>query len=591
VRIVLSNNNVVTLYLRLLQRGMQRKWQRVLDIISADGETVYETNGRHHRLGIHELCRMVALPTAVRSSRDEMSDDEDNEDPDAPATATCPEDHDHHDPGAAAAVATEETFSGAYQQCEDDVNAMISEVAKVMIDVSHSLGPISVVRAPADVDDATNQVALHDVEEDGARPDDDSQRHPEHGSGDGSDSPSALQFHESVLTVPDSLGKTPLHILCESSCDMNMMRVILGSTRENTGNPCSPTAMSLITAKDSAGCSPLHYLAYSRQCPFSSLQLLMDYCKPCYAQAVGGVELLLDPTLCTDSDGDTPLHWALEGYMSPRRIRELLRHSKDAMAVRNHAGQLPFDQFAANFIDDDWKVHEVCGREVWENIDAYLRVVCDDDVPGFVDDGDDTGSPFGEEKKAPAWLPLHVIAGFESEFPPIFTDIALHYCKDDLSKVDAAGRLPLHLACQRKEVDANCAGSLAQRILAEYPQAAYRAVTSTNRLPIHLAVASQKLMSLVTALIKTYPRSLNIPDPLTGLWLYVLAGVDNVESVEMSFILLRADPSILQLAVQVELSKRGQRASEGQEVMDAAVAFQRGRRTVRRLDLQNLSIT
>jgi hypothetical protein len=550
-----------------IHAAVQRKWQRVLDVVSADGEAVYETNGRHRRLVIHELCKMVALPHSIRSSKDEMSDDED-EDPDALEDQVV---------GSMA----QGEGSVACHQCEHEENAKICEVAQLMIDVSHSLGPVSVMVPTETSDEEDNNEDERNGEENADRLDGNESSS---NAGDG-----AFRFHESVLTVPDSLGKTPLHILCESSCDLNLMRAIFSSTRENSGNPCAPTAMSLIMARDSKGCTPLHYLAYSRQCPFSSLQLMMDYCKPCYARGDSG--LFLDPTLCMDDDGDTPLHWAMDGYMSPRRIKELIRHSKDAMNVKNHAGSFPFDQFAANFIDSDWKIHDVCGREVWENIQAYLRVVCDDQLSTDVRNEGPGRSSSSNEKNPPAWLPLHLIAGSTCEFPPIFTDIALHYCKEDLSKADASGMLPLHLACQRVSVDKNypCNGALAQKILAEYPQAAYKAVTTTKRLAIHLAVDSQKPMSLITALIKSYPRSLNIPDPVTKLWPFVLAAVANEVSVQVSFTLLRADPSILQLAMQAQLSKRGQRAREAQQVMDAAAEFERDRRTFRRMEKQDVT--
>jgi ankyrin repeat protein len=551
---------------------IQRKWQRVLDVVSADGKAVYETDGRHRRLVIHELCKMAALPHTIRSSKDEMSDDED-------------EDHEQQvedeELGALA-----QDLSISCQQCEHEENAKICEVARLMIDISHALGPVSVMVPAATSDDEDNNEGEGNGAANGDENGDGQDVNPPQNRSDNStnDTDGTFRFHESVLTVPDALGKTPLHILCESSCDLNLMKAIFACTRENTGNPCSPTAMSLITARDSKGCSPLHYLAYSRQCPFSSLQLMMDYCKPFYPRCDGG--LLMDPTLCTDVDGDTPLHWALDGYMSPRRIKELIRHSKDAMNIKNHMGSLPFDQFAINFIDADWKVHDVCGREVWENIQAYLRVVFDDRLPTDVSNDSDGSSSTGNENKPPAWLPLHLIAGAKCDLPPIFTDIALHYCKDDLSNTNSEGMLPLHLACNRISLDKNCPcdGAMAKKILVEYPQAAYKEVSSTKRLAIHLAVASHKPMSLITSLIKSYPRSLNIPDPVTKLWPFVLAAVENEESIQVSFTLLRADPSILQLALQAQMSKRGQRAKEAQQVMDAAAEFERDRRTFRRMD-------
>merc|ERR1712127_744814 len=148
---------------------------------------------------------------------------------------------------------------------------------------------------------------------------------------------------------------------------------------------------------------------------------------------------------------------------------------------------------------------------------------------------------------------------------------------------DANGMLPLHLACGRQTaVLSNYVGStkrnhetnntenvrrnnkkadsLAMKILKKFHRASLREAASTKRLPLHLAVETQKPLSLVTALIRTYPRSLNIPDPITKLWPYVLAGIrhDNNhetenksnESLSVSFALLRADPSVLHLVLR-----------------------------------------
>ncbi len=549
-----------------------------MDVVATDAEAIYGTNGRHHRLVIHELCKMATSPLSVRQSKDELSDDEPDEDDDAiaedaPLHAMADHDHDNSEGeneqettgqqededrcvSNTPELETCNSHGDACQGCEREESLRICELAQFMIDTSHSLGPMRVVLPENEEDEQGGHQHYGEIAEDvlvGERGE-------------------RYRCHESILTVPDSSGKTPLHILCECSCDMNMLKVIFGSTRESSGNPCAPTAFSLITAKDSRGSTPLHYLAYSRQCPFSSLQLMMDFCKPIRSKDRDGV--VQDPTLMVDSDGDTPLHWALDGYMSPRRIQELTRHSKGAIMVLNQAGKRPFDQFSENFIDADWKIHDVCGREVWQNIQAYLRVVCD--APSEESDDD---------CKLTEWLPLHLIAGSPYELPPIFTDLAIHFCKEDLSKINAQGMLPLHLACQRRSINVGtlCNGSNAQKILAEYPQAAYTSVTTTKRLAFHLAVATQKPMSLITGLIKAYPRSLNIPDPVTGLWPFVLAGVGNEISVAVSFTLLRADPSILQLAMKDDMKEKKMSEQEALMLMAEAELEDQSSRRIRRI--------
>lgn len=429
---------------------------------------------------IHDLCKLAFRPTCSEISGD-ISDDEDQY--------------------------TSEEVSMSLRSITKKEKRSFCEFIKYLIDISQSLGP---VKLRLDSDTTT----------DPTRPDEED---------------CGVQIHESILTVKDSFGKTPFHILCEHSADIEVMRVVLESTRESSQNPSAPTVSSLVCAKDLRGATPLHYLAYSRQCSFSSLQLMMDYCKPPLDPNNA------DPTLCTDIDGMTPLHWACDGYVSPRRIGQLLRHTKDSLRIQSSTGRRPFDQFVWNFVDSSWKVHELVGRELWDNIQEYLKVTAKKECRG-------------EEE----WLPLHMLAGSSFNFPSVFLDMALHYNKEDVSKPNSKGLLPLHLACARKCSNPSCDGTVAKKILQSYPQASYKQVggNKRQRMSIHLALGSRKPMSLISALVKAYPNSLNIKDPVTGLWPFLLAGADNEDNVETSYSLLRADPSIVQVAIKSSISRR-----------------------------------
>jgi len=702
----------------LLECIEMRNWQKAIDVISADKKAVYQPeskrrtlnnhhgiegntnngNGYNNNLAIHELCKIVTSPTSVRFSRDEFSDDEEGDEEDDIDS----DDDDNNNNDNKNDQETQE-LDRIFDACELEEGTKIHEVTQFMIDVSHSLGPFRFALSRnqensdddsqndlADANDGENNNNINNElgpiernnERDGAEDNNDND-HNDGGDNDrnGNDDPprdhdendeSRIGYadnnngnssnnyfvtHQSILTVKDSMGKTPLHVLCEHSCDSNMMRVILGSTRETTGNPCAPTALSLILAKDSRGSTPLHYLAYSRQCPFSSLKLMMEYCKPrpsshnhsyhdSSSHAMEDEPLQqqqqrqsrwIDPTLCVDEDGETPLHWALAGYVSSRRIKELTRHSLDAITVQNGKGTRPFDQFTANFVDSDWTDHDVCGHEMWENIQEYLRVIHDnyqcihnsenrrqtisakptpDSSNGrhhnphsrrFERRGSDGyGNSRHQETNESEWLPLHFIAGSTYDFPPIFTDLALKYRKHDLQKTSARGMLPLHLACGRENTkllhrlgsmrnagtnnannnttntnnnggadeqrsdhknnshNSHAMDLVAMKILKSFPRASLVEARSTKQLALHLAVLTHKPMALIAALIRTYPRSLNIPDPVTKLWPYALAGLkrendadnnngitnDNSfsnESLSVSFALIRADPSVLHL--------------------------------------------
>jgi ankyrin repeat protein len=433
---------------------------------------------------IHELCKIISYPEYPECNGEISDDDEDDPKVRRPCYA-----------------------------CHKIENKQICDLAQFLIDTSLRLGP---TRVAASFDKYNNGESFNDRNA----------------------SNCSSEICDSILTAKNSYGKTPLHILCEHSADLEMMRVIFANTKDRSSHPCAPSAHSLVTSTDERGSTPLHYLSYSRECPLSALELMMDHCKPA---------LDLDPTLCQDVDGNTPLHWALDGYMSPRRIAQIARHSKAALHVQNRAGKGPFDSFASNFIHPDWRTHDICGREAWENIQEYLKALTD-----------------WKEGTSKEWLPLHALASTPLSLPNVFYDIALHYQKDHLSKPDSNGWLPLHMACGRDRMtnETTYNGKLVETFLKEYPQAAYCPTKDTKQLPVHIAVNTKKSWSLISSLLSVYPNSLNMNDPPTNLWPFSLAGSRDIESIDTSFRLLRADPCIMHVAVRNLVKKKGVRAAK-----------------------------
>ena len=578
----------------------QKNYSAAKEYIQKNPESIYQRYGRSHRLVIHELAKLVSfLPSSEVDG--ELSDaDEDEEleqsvnsfEGNTSATNFVEATGQNGQPVMVPSPMAKRPAS--CQDCLRDENQRMYDLAKVMIDVSHDLGPITVPAAPVEETIAhprvhQNNNHRHNENANNHRNGDEGQQNdnPEPpADAAGADADAAApppedpdqrilpvddldvneevetrppEIHESILTVTDSFGKTPLHVLCENTADIAMMKVLFGCTRDHTSHPSAPMAFSLIVAKDHNDSTPLHYLAYSRNCPFSSLQLAMDYARPIPE---------FDPSLCTDVDGDTPLHWALDGYMSPRRVQQLLRYNKDALWVKSHSGCTPLDQFVENFVDSDWQEHELLGKEIWENIQGYLKVLYDEYQR------DDFHAAASETASASEFLPLHMICGSSIDFPPVFLDIALHYLKDHLSKPNANGMLPLHLACSRQERYSRNQpdthpSKVAARLVSAHPQSAYKRSLRTNQLAIHLAIESRKPLKLIAVLLRAYPHSLNVPDPQTGLWPFLLAGSMSSDfdesdtfSIEISYGLLRADPSILQVTLKaLQKSHREQQAN------------------------------
>jgi hypothetical protein len=113
-----------------------------------------------------------------------------------------------------------------------------------------------------------------------------------------------LEMHQSILSLKEMSGNTPLHVLCEKSADTTMMKIIFECCPlEKSSVTGSATARHLIRMANGNKCNPLHFLAEG-SCPFSSLKLMLQHCSP--RDETEG----LDPRLLQDEDGDVPLHWA-----------------------------------------------------------------------------------------------------------------------------------------------------------------------------------------------------------------------------------------------------------------------------------------
>ena len=148
-------------------------------MIHSNPQCVYSTLGRYNRLVVHELCKLIMFPITIETNG-EISDDDDDEET-AEVGLTFRESLKHE-------------------------NEQLYAVVKEMIDASHSLGPVKIL-APSDDNDMEQE-----------HHDDQQQQHQQQllQPADAPEGESRYQIHQSILTVADKFGKTPLHVLCEN---------------------------------------------------------------------------------------------------------------------------------------------------------------------------------------------------------------------------------------------------------------------------------------------------------------------------------------------------------------------------------------
>lgn len=334
-------------------------------------------------------------------------------------------------------------------------------------------------------------------------------------------------FHLSILTIADQSGNTPLHTLCSYSSDPTMMKIILENCPSESVPIGSATAYDLVSYRNAQGCTPLHFVAEGG--PFSSLKLMLQYCRP---SSDHGTETV-DARLIADDDGDLPLHWAFSGAVSPRRLRALLNGCQESLLYRNDEGCLPMYQFVTEHCDmydfqgDDDK------RNLWNEMQGMLKAVTD------TQDDDDT------------WSPLHAIASGVHFIPKLFWSIATEFCENGTYNSD--GMLPLHVAVSTTPVEYrgvtdpssdNPGRHLMKEILLSDLELVRRP-TSQGRLALHLASESQQPEWVIHTLRKAFPDALLTFDPVTGLPPSMLAAVEENNSLTTVYELLRIDPSIL----------------------------------------------
>ena len=376
--------------------------------------------------------------------------------------------------------------------------------------------------------------------------------------------------------------QTPLHILCANTVDMGMVNVFhesIADPRERRrATILPPYLVHLLQKQNRQGCTPLHYLAENRSCPIESLDRILylaQQSRPNWLQIDVGEE---DTDTCwsssssqqqstintamfvEDDDGENPMHWALDCPVSPGHFRKLLSHGGKAPLWRtNIYGEFPMDLYAKSceedlhVADDESDINE----HNYRTFEQYLSVVDE-----FCQVGAGRGlvcETSHDYKKE--MLPLHVMAssvGFPC--PPSLFELALRYKTSDLTRHDNTpqGLLPIHLALSAPRLqdnnfgkeDTNCNlkhasfnnETLVFKIL-EHHSAGARFSSREGRLALHYAAESGLSLLVIEKLLTLFPEALSKADPVTGLMPCLLAAVQDNNSLDVVFLLIRTCPS------------------------------------------------
>jgi hypothetical protein len=251
-------------------------------------------------------------------------------------------------------------------------------------------------------------------------------------------------------------------------------------------------------------------------------------------------------------DGELALHWAVR-LTTPNPVLALLLQANPETAFwRDHQNSTPLSLL--------WGRHQTSLLQNWrserekllvESNNTWKRILS---IFRAVHEAQNLGS-------SENFLPLHIAAS--RPCPPCLFPLMVEVYKEQLSTEDIHGRLPLTIACTSPSANRSCdVLTKIELLLREYSPAAKYSNSSPVRYPLHIALASGIIWNEgIHMLLQAFPVALSIRDPVTGLFPFALAAMqENKSSVSPEntketvdedlttiYCVLRADPSVLKL--------------------------------------------
>jgi ankyrin repeat protein len=412
---------------------------------------------------------------------------------------------------------------------------------------------------------------------------------------------STVQEHgDSVLTVSDYSGSTPLHSLLEKQLNRQLSYIryveliIEMSAKVDEKRKTSFYWNELMLQQeegDEGGTTPLHAMAMNASIEYLAVSLVLKKCNNAW-----GSQCLIHPLLQRDDDGDLPIHTIMRqaDTSGQRRIEAFVGfldsdykvtydtvfshkcHSRILESfIEDHDEE--FEQF---WKDNNWWSSEKVPRvslqqilssnEQMDEIDwSSLRTPFDDLLPKLrvlleAAARSNMYHTHQTQEYEISLEPVHLAASVPN-FPTFILQMMVLHDQSALLRTDEHGRIPLHYALvatpgdQEKEdsgedpYDADLiywssndeSRSLVQFILDNAPSSA-DIHDGDGRLPIHLAIANNRdLSSVVLPIIAASPGSISAVDPCTNLKPFLLAASHDNASLDLIFRLAALEPNLI----------------------------------------------
>jgi hypothetical protein len=405
---------------------------------------------------------------------------------------------------------------------------------------------------------------------------------------------------DSVLTVSDHWGKTPLHYLFEnySLSERSHIRyvelIIEMSARVDEKRKTSFYWNELMLQQNRWGSTPLHRMAVNTAIEYLAVSLVLKTCNDAW-----GSRCLIHPLLQRDNDGELPIHiivcaladitrdtseQLIEAYVgfldSDYKVTydtvftcKCLRIILERFIEVNEE---EFEQFCND--NNRWSSEEIQCDSLQQFLLSYermddivwssLRMPFDDILPKLrilleAAAKSNMYHTHQTQEYEISLEPVHLAASIPN-FPTFILQMMALHDQSALLRTDEHGRIPLHYALvatpgnqvqdsREDSYDEDLlywstnfeSRSLVQFILDNAPSSA-DIHDGDGRLPIHLAIANNRdLRSVVLPIIAAYPGSISAIDPCTNLRPFLLAASNDNASLDLIFRLAALEPNLI----------------------------------------------